>query len=80
MNFTITCKKAVEYISKKEEAKLSVLQRVQLWRHLAICSLCRRFAQQNRTMNDMFKMPGHQHRLTEHEKNEIIESVLGKNK
>ena len=50
MKATITCKKAVDLISKKEEGKLSAAQRVQLWRHLSDCSLCRTFSEQNKLM------------------------------
>ena len=34
-------------ISKKEEGKLSLINHVQLWYHLFICSLCKLFYQQN---------------------------------
>ena len=51
----ITCKQAVHYISKKEEGKLSATQRFALWRHLAICSLCRIFSQQNKTIAKAIK-------------------------
>ena len=80
MNITITCKKAVDYISKKEEGKLSVLQRVQLWRHLAVCNLCRRFADQNDTINAMFKKHVSHHHLTDDEKKNIAGAVLGRQK
>ncbi len=39
----ITCKKATLLIIKKEEKKLSWLERWQLRGHLTICSLCRKF-------------------------------------
>ncbi len=39
----ISCKKATYLVSKKEEGKLSWLEKVQLRGHLTICSLCRRF-------------------------------------
>ncbi len=51
----ISCKTAVDYISKKEEGKLSLIQRFQLWRHLAACYLCKRFENQNKTMIDNIK-------------------------
>lgn len=47
---SISCKQATDYISKKEEGKLTLFQRYQLWRHLAICSLCKRFDKQNKQM------------------------------
>ena len=43
----ITCKKATLLISKKEEHKLSWLEKWQLRGHLTICSLCRKFEQQS---------------------------------
>lgn len=43
----ITCKKAVDFISKKEEGKLSLIQQSQLLWHLAICYVCKRFKNQN---------------------------------
>ena len=46
----ITCKQATEYIIKKEEGRVTATQRFQLWRHLAICSLCKFFYNQNRVM------------------------------
>ena len=75
MNIGITCRKAVDYISKKEEGKLSLWQRIQLARHLAVCSLCKRFAHQNSIMVAMFKSNVHSTHLTEEEKARIIDSV-----
>ena len=46
----ITCKEAVDFISKKEEGKLSFRQRLQLRYHLFVCSLCRLFYKQNKNM------------------------------
>jgi len=47
MNFlTISCKKATYLLSKKEENKLSWLEKIKLRGHLTICSLCRKFEQQ----------------------------------
>ena len=43
----ITCKQATDMVSKKEEVKLSFLNRIQLWYHLFICSVCKLFSLQN---------------------------------
>ncbi len=43
MGHKITCAQAVDYLSKKEEGKLTLRQRYQLWRHLMACSLCKLF-------------------------------------
>jgi hypothetical protein len=78
MNIGITCRKAVDYISKKEEGKISLWQRIQLARHLAVCSLCKRFAHQNSIIAEMFKNSEHSAHLTDDEKTKIINSVPGK--
>ena len=44
----ITCKEATDFISRKEEGKLSLRQRWQLWQHLAVCSFCKLFYKQNK--------------------------------
>ena len=46
----ITCKEATTFISQKEEGKLPFLQRIELWIHLAICSVCKLFVKQNKTI------------------------------
>jgi len=43
---TISCKKATYLVSKKEENRLSWLEKIKLRGHLTICSLCRKFEQQ----------------------------------
>lgn len=49
MNFlNISCKKATYLVSKKEENKLSWLERIQLRGHLVMCSLCRKFEIQSK--------------------------------
>lgn len=71
----ITCKRAVDYISKNEEGKLSATQRFALWRHLAICSLCRIFSSQNKIIaKAMASEP--EGGLTESEKENMIKSIL----
>lgn len=60
----ITCKQAVDYISKKEEGELSASQRLQLWRHLAYCSLCRTFSKQNALLRKFFSK-NHEEKLSE---------------
>lgn len=77
MSNRITCKKAVDLISRKEEGKLSVSQRFRLWKHLAECSLCRKFSAQNKLIAKAFKLQqGKVTRLTEKEKEQIIDAVI----
>ena len=44
----ITCKQATTFISQKEEGRLSLRQRWQLWMHLGVCKICRLFKKQNK--------------------------------
>ena len=73
--FNISCKKATYLVSKKEEGKLSWIEKIQLRGHLTICSLCRKFELQTGWIG---KHAGHIHgevSLTEEVK-ERIGSVL----
>jgi hypothetical protein len=40
------CKKATFLMSKKEEGKLTAIEKIQLKLHLGICSFCTRFQKQ----------------------------------
>jgi len=78
---SITCKQAVDFIIRKEEEKLSFGQRISLWRHLAICSLCRIFSSQNTLINAAMKKRNDQVLpLSDNEKEKIIQHVLNDNK
>ena len=44
--FSISCKKATYLVSKKEENRLSWIEKIQLSTHLTICSLCKKFEEQ----------------------------------
>ena len=75
----ITCKQAVDYISKKEESRLSAVQRFQLWRHLAVCSLCRLFSRQNSIIIKALKNSSDTRAdLSDQQKQEIIASIVTK--
>ena len=77
MSRIITCKKAVDFISKKEEGKLSVPQRFRLWQHLACCSLCRRFSAQNKVIASAFQRRKVEDIfLTAADKQAMIEAIL----
>lgn len=51
----ITCKQATEFLSKREEGKLKLGQRVQLAGHLMVCSLCKRFETYNDSIRQLLK-------------------------
>lgn len=76
MKNDITCKKAVDLISKKEEGRLSAWQRFQLWKHLTVCSLCRNFLKQNKLFGSV--QGNTFHKLSESDKQEISDAVFGK--
>jgi hypothetical protein len=72
----ITCKQAVDFISKKEEGKLSVTQRLNLWRHLMICRFCRLFQKQNRVITSSFADSNADEKiLSEEDKNAIVKAL-----
>ena len=45
--FNITCKNATYLISKKEDGKLGLLDRLKLHLHLGICNACKLFEKQS---------------------------------
>ncbi|MES2006180.1 MAG: zf-HC2 domain-containing protein [Bacteroidota bacterium] len=72
----ISCKKATYLVSKKEESRLSWLERIQLRGHMTICSFCRKFEQQTGFIG---RMIGHDHvhaTLTPETKQKMQEALL----
>lgn len=51
----ITCKDATLFISKREERKLSLFERLKLLIHLAICEFCKLFEKQNKFLTLQIK-------------------------
>lgn len=78
MKVKITCKQAVDYISRKEEKKLGPMDQVLLWKHLAICRFCRMFTSQNKTI--IKALSGfereHDYHLPEENKRRILEAAF----
>lgn len=75
----ISCKQATDYISKREEGKITLLQRYQLWRHLAECYLCKRFDIQNKQIHTCITEHKHddQHeKLPQVSKDSILHALL----
>jgi len=77
MKWLITCKQATEFATKKQEGKLSMKKRFQLWLHIAVCGLCKLFDAQSgfitknsRNMEDHIKDS-----LTPEEKEKIIAAL-----
>lgn len=44
--FVLSCREATELLSRAQDSKLRLLQRVRLRWHLSICDSCTRFSQQ----------------------------------
>lgn len=56
----ISCRKAAEYMCKKEEKALGFWQHLQLSYHLLVCGLCRIFQQQDQWLkNNVNKVDEH---------------------
>ncbi len=73
----ISCKKATYLVSKKEEKKLSWIERWQLRAHLAMCSLCRKFEMQSGFIGRNAKhLHEHLHATLSPEAKEKIKAVL----
>ena len=47
----LDCEKASLLVLKKEEGKLSALERFQLWLHYKVCEPCPEFENQNEVIN-----------------------------
>lgn len=73
--FSITCKKATFLSSKKEEGKLSWIEKIQLRSHMAICSFCRLFEQQSKIIAHQAKHAGSNDTLTHEAKNRISDAL-----
>ncbi len=71
----ISCKKATYLISKKEQGKISLFDRLTLWLHLGICSLCKRFEKQTGFIIKQAKHTHTEEKLSEEAK-ERISKVL----
>ncbi|MBG9375679.1 zf-HC2 domain-containing protein [Panacibacter sp. DH6] len=78
MKWKITCKQATILISKKEEGRLSLLQRIQLYQHLWICSLCRLFQKQSGLLaREAASMEAEDAELTPQEKATMVQRITG---
>ena len=71
----ISCKDATNFISKKEERKLGLLQRLQLTIHLVICEFCKLFYKQNNFLINNVKNLSNEESLTESEIKEIESKI-----
>ncbi len=76
MSININCKKATLYAAQKEEKKLSLWRQLQLWNHLAICSICKLFVKQTAVIEKAAThMEHHTALLTKDEQEKMIEKI-----
>ncbi len=76
MNFlNISCKHATYLVSKKEEKKLTWLEKIKLRGHMTICSICRHFEEQTAFIGRMAKQQQIDAHLPEEVKKRIQESL-----
>ena len=75
----INCEKATFLISKKEEDKLSLSERIDLFFHLSICKLCKQFESQTKYITQQIKHINTSTKLTDAEKAEML-AKLNKSK
>lgn len=73
----ISCKKAAEYMCKKEERSLTFWQRFKLSYHLLVCGVCRTFQQQDQWLRtNVTKVDDHcKGCLTEEDKRAILQKL-----
>jgi len=74
-NTMITCESATQFISQKEEHRLSVSRRIKLFIHLAICKFCRLFEMQNRFLIHHIKHASTTASLSEFEKEALQNKI-----
>jgi predicted anti-sigma-YlaC factor YlaD len=76
MNFlNISCKQATYLVSKKEENKLTWLEKIKLRGHMSICSICRYFEEQTAFIGRMTKHTHTEAHLPENRKEQIRQSL-----
>lgn len=69
----INCKKATDYLSRKEENKLTIFQKWMLSLHLMMCRICKLFASQNELLTTAYhNLKDEKSRLSKEEKEKII--------
>lgn len=62
--YTFGCKDATYLMEKRSFQALTFSEKIQLWIHKLMCSLCRRFEHQSRKINTMFKSAAEESDIT----------------
>lgn len=71
----ITCKEATLAIIKKEERKISIIERIRLLIHLAICKFCKLFEKQNKLISINLNNISIDDSLTDKEKEDLEKTL-----
>ena len=71
----ISCKKATYLVSKKEQGKIRLFDRITLQIHLGICGVCKRFEQQSGFMIKNTKHTHTDEKLSEEVKERIKDAL-----
>jgi hypothetical protein len=71
----ISCKKATYLVSKKEQGRINLFDRITLQMHLGICSLCKRFEQQTGFIIKNTKHTHTEEKLSDEVKDRIKEAL-----
>ena len=71
----ITCREATNFISQKEEGKITFSQRIKLAIHLLICEFCKLFYKQNKFLAKNFLNLKTEDSLTEEEQTKITRTI-----
>ena len=78
----LSCEQASLLMVKKEENKMSQIEKAQLWLHSTICGLCKEFEGQNNFINTNlefhFNTKNDSIKLSEKDKNKMKEAILEK--
>lgn len=67
----VNCRDATMLTAKKEEGKLSFTENIKLSMHLSMCSFCRRFEKQSRTIASESMVVSAENELSESAKRRI---------
>jgi len=80
----LNCEKASELVIKKEENKISTIDKMRLWMHLQMCRFCREFEIQNKfiniNLNSHYGDGCQTHKMSEEKKKEMKEALLQETK
>lgn len=71
----ISCRDATNFISQKEEGKISFSQRIKLAIHLLICKFCKLWYKQNKFLAKNFRNLKTEDSLTEEEQTKLSRTI-----